>query len=83
MKTKFLISVFFVALIGSLSALWIHTHWMAEHSTIKSQVLSDTPTSKLVGLTKSTEDPAHFSAAAEKALPCVVHIKTTSTANMG
>lgn len=81
MKTKFLISVFFVALIGSLSALWIHTHWMAEHSTIKSQVLSDTPTSKLVGLTKSTEDPAHFSAAAEKALPCVVHIKTTSTAN--
>jgi serine protease Do len=81
MKTKFLISVFLVALIGSLSALWIHAHWMAQYTTIKSQVFSDNPNSKLVALSKNSGDPAHFSTAAEKALPCVVHIKTTSTAN--
>lgn len=80
MKTKIALSIFFIAFLGTLSAIWINNVWETHHESQKSQVFTTASShAKLIGLANGTDDPANFSTAAEKALPCVVHIKTTST----
>lgn len=80
MKTKIALSIFFIAFLGTWSAIWINNVWETHHESQKSQVFTTASShAKLIGLANGTDDPANFSTAAEKALPCVVHIKTTST----
>ena len=81
MNTKSLFIVFATALTGSLSALWIHAAWMSSNLSKTSQVFVNPQTTRLVNHTGDAFNAPGLNQAAEKALPCVVHIKTTSNTN--
>ena len=81
MNTKSLFIVFATALTGSLSALWIHAAWMSSNPSKTSQVFVNPQTTRLVNHTGDAFNAPGLNQAAEKALPCVVHIKTTSNTN--
>ena len=79
---KRFVSLFFAAILGSASTITVVKYFEKDDPAVKLEYLSGVPTSKVAYKVDKNGDvvPLDFTAAAEKVMPAVVHIRSTQAA---